>query len=69
MVEERQAVYLIIVTIKVTVMEAAESMIHATNTNNLVQLPQIGTQMNIHISTRVAKPMGMVPRNRELIGS
>jgi hypothetical protein len=54
---------------RVTAAEATASMIHNTQATVLAQTPQAGTQTYTHMLTRVANPMGTVPRNKELVGS
>lgn len=53
----------------VTAAATTVSIIHSTQANVAAHGPQAGTQTSTHISISVAKPMGMVPRKSELIGS
>lgn len=54
---------------RVTDAAATTSTIHIAHANEMAHWPQRGTQMKTHISMSVAKPMGMVARNSELVGS
>jgi hypothetical protein len=54
----------------VTMAATIESIIQSSHAKVVTHgASQAGMQMKIHISTIVAKPMGMVPRKRELFGS
>lgn len=53
----------------VTATATAESIIHSAQATYAAHEPQAGTQTNIHISTIVAKPIGIVPRNSEFVAS
>jgi hypothetical protein len=45
------------------------SIIHPTQATVTAQDPQAGTHTYIHILTSVANPIGIVPKNHELVGS
>jgi len=45
------------------------SIIHPTQATVAAQGPQTGTHTYIHMLTSVANPMGIVPKNHELMGS
>lgn len=45
------------------------SIIQHIHANVVAHGPQIGTQTKTHISIKVAKPIGMVPKNKEFVGS
>jgi hypothetical protein len=45
------------------------SIIHPTQATVAAQGPQTGTHTYIHILTSVANPIGIVPKNHELVGS
>jgi hypothetical protein len=53
----------------VTLAAKMASIIHPTQATVAAQDPQTGTHTYIHILTRVANPMGIVPKNHELVGS
>ena len=53
----------------VTAAATTASIIQHTHAKVTDQYPQYGQHRNIQLSTSVAKPMGIVPRNRELVGS
>lgn len=54
---------------RVTEAAAATSIIHKTHASALAHSPQIGTQMDTHPSMSVAKPIGIVAKKSELVGS
>lgn len=54
---------------RVTTTEAAVSTIHSTHASMVAQYPHFGTQIKIHISINVAKPMGQVARYNGSTGS
>jgi hypothetical protein len=53
----------------VTAAETTASIIQHTHAKVTDQYPQYGQHRKIQLSTSVAKPMGIVPRNKELVGS
>jgi hypothetical protein len=53
----------------VTAAAATTSIIHSTQATVIVHGPHSGTQIKIHISIKVAKPMGIVAIYNELVGS
>ena len=53
----------------VTTADMTASIIHKTHATVVAHDPHAGTQTNIHISTKVANPIGMVPRNNEFVES
>lgn len=53
----------------VTEAAATTSTIHNAHATDVAHAPQRGTQTKTHISISVAKPMGIVAKKSELIGS
>lgn len=53
----------------VTPADKMASTIHPTQATVAAQDPQAGTHTYIHMLTSVAKPMGIVPKNKEFMGS
>ena len=54
---------------RVTEAAATTSTIHKAQATDTAQFPHWGTQTETHISISVAKPIGIVARKRELVGS
>src|SRR5271156_3731066 len=54
---------------RVTSAATALSITQHTHANVTAQGPHAGTQTNIHISTSVANPIGMVPKNSAFVES
>lgn len=54
---------------RVTASEAMTSTIQRPNARYVAQGPQCGQHRNRNDSMSVAKPIGIVPRNRLLVGS
>ena len=67
--ERIESTYNFTITLKVTPTATTASSIQKAHATVLDQSPQAGTQTNTHISMRVANPIGIVPRNREFVGS
>lgn len=54
---------------RVTEAAATTSTIHKAHATVILHSPHSGTQTKTHISMSVVKPMGIVARNSELVGS